>query len=186
MFKNLCASGGGLPLCPENLQLYTMILQRPRIIVGRAGFEPKTSGPEVWCVTTTLRWQISEITWEERVPGQCHALDTVVVGRHQVHLGGDYPAPAITHLKHLKKKKNHHKSLSVAESESIFWSVGSDSWRRPKKNIDRKRISKIRIFQFCNFFASCLLYVVSHFCYSVKNKKFQKNKKNSTGVLCKL
>ena len=118
MFKNLCASGGGLPLCPENLQLYTMILQRPRIIVGHAGFEPKTSGPEVWCVTTTLRWQISEITWEERVPGQCHALDTVVVGRHQVHLGGDYPAPAITHLKHLKKKITNP---SVLRSRSQFF-----------------------------------------------------------------
>ena len=28
------------------LQYYTMILQRPRIIVGDAGFEPGTSAPE--------------------------------------------------------------------------------------------------------------------------------------------
>ena len=42
------ASGGGSPLYPEFLQYYTMILQRPRIIVGDAGFEPGTSAPEVW------------------------------------------------------------------------------------------------------------------------------------------
>ena len=28
-----------------------MILQRIRIIVGDAGFEPETSAPEVWCAT---------------------------------------------------------------------------------------------------------------------------------------
>ena len=38
------ASGGGFPLYPEILQYYTMILQRHRIIVGDAGFEPGTSG----------------------------------------------------------------------------------------------------------------------------------------------
>ena len=37
------ASGGGSPLYPEILQYYTMILQRIRIIVGDAGFEPGTS-----------------------------------------------------------------------------------------------------------------------------------------------
>ena len=38
------------PSLPEILQYlyYTMILQRPRIIVGDAGFEPGTSAPEVW------------------------------------------------------------------------------------------------------------------------------------------
>ena len=36
-------------LCLEILQYYTMILQRPRIIVGDAGFEPGTSAPEAWC-----------------------------------------------------------------------------------------------------------------------------------------
>ena len=33
------------------LQYYTMILQRPRIIVGDAGFEPTTSAPEVCWAT---------------------------------------------------------------------------------------------------------------------------------------
>ena len=40
------ASGGGPPLCPEFIQYYTMILQRPRSIVGDAGFEPETSVPQ--------------------------------------------------------------------------------------------------------------------------------------------
>ena len=35
-------SGGGYPLYLEILKYYTMILQRPRIIVGDAGFEPGT------------------------------------------------------------------------------------------------------------------------------------------------
>ena len=39
------------PLLPEILQFYTMILQRLRIIVEDAGFEPWTSAPEVWCAT---------------------------------------------------------------------------------------------------------------------------------------
>ena len=38
------ASLVGFPLYPEILQYYTMILQRHRIIVGDAGFEPGTSG----------------------------------------------------------------------------------------------------------------------------------------------
>ena len=42
------ASGGGSPLYPEILQYYTMILQRIRIIVVDAGFEPGTSALEVW------------------------------------------------------------------------------------------------------------------------------------------
>ena len=33
------------------LQYYTMILQRPRIIVRYAGFEPGISAPEVWRAT---------------------------------------------------------------------------------------------------------------------------------------
>ena len=33
------------------LQYFTMILQRIRIIVVDAGFEPGTSAPEVWCAT---------------------------------------------------------------------------------------------------------------------------------------
>ena len=45
------ASGGGSPLYPEILQYYTMILQRIRIIVVDAGFEPGTSAPEVWRAT---------------------------------------------------------------------------------------------------------------------------------------
>ena len=53
--KFLCiffwASGGGSPLYPEILQYYTMILQRIRIIVVDAGFEPGTSAPEVWRAT---------------------------------------------------------------------------------------------------------------------------------------
>ena len=45
-FVYFLASGGGSPLYPEFLQYYTMILQRPRIVVGDAGFfgykkEPK-------------------------------------------------------------------------------------------------------------------------------------------------
>ena len=43
------ASGGGFPIYPEILQYYTMILQRPRIIVGDTEFGPGTSAPdEVW------------------------------------------------------------------------------------------------------------------------------------------
>ena len=33
------------------LHYYTMSLQRIRIIVGDAGFEPGTSASEVWCAT---------------------------------------------------------------------------------------------------------------------------------------
>ena len=43
-FVYFLASGGGSPLYPEILQYYSMILQRSRIIVGDAGFEPETSG----------------------------------------------------------------------------------------------------------------------------------------------
>ena len=50
-FVYFLASGGGSPLYPEFLQYYTMILQRPRIIVGDAGFEPGTSASEVWRAT---------------------------------------------------------------------------------------------------------------------------------------
>ena len=46
------ASEVGFPLYPEIfLHYYTMILQRIRIIVGDAGFEPGTSAPQVWCAT---------------------------------------------------------------------------------------------------------------------------------------
>ena len=45
------ASGIGSPLYPEFSTLYTMILQRIKIIVGNAGFEPGTSAPKVWCTT---------------------------------------------------------------------------------------------------------------------------------------
>ena len=42
------SSGGASPLYPEIcLQYYTMILQRPKIIVEDAGFEPSTSAREV-------------------------------------------------------------------------------------------------------------------------------------------
>ena len=41
------ASVGGLPHYPEILQDYTIILQRSRIIVEGAGFEPRASAPEV-------------------------------------------------------------------------------------------------------------------------------------------
>ena len=50
-FVFFLASGGGSPLYPEILQYYTMILQRIRIIVVDAGFEPGTSAPEVWRAT---------------------------------------------------------------------------------------------------------------------------------------
>ena len=39
------------PLLPEILQFYTMILQRLRIIVEDAGFEPGSSVLEVWRAT---------------------------------------------------------------------------------------------------------------------------------------
>ena len=39
------------PSTLRSLQYYTMILQRPGIIVGDAEFEPGTSAPEVWRVT---------------------------------------------------------------------------------------------------------------------------------------
>ena len=39
------------PFPEEILKYYTMILQRPRIIVEDAGFEPGTSAPEVWRAT---------------------------------------------------------------------------------------------------------------------------------------
>ena len=48
------ASWVGFPLFPEILYFITIILQRIRIIVGDAGFEPKTSAPEVWCATNVL------------------------------------------------------------------------------------------------------------------------------------
>ena len=44
-------SGVGAHLYPEFLHFYTMILQRIRIIMEDAGFEPGTSAPEVWCST---------------------------------------------------------------------------------------------------------------------------------------
>ena len=48
---------------PEFLQYYTMILQRPRIIVGDAGFEPRTTASEVWRATNeTPHLLISETT----------------------------------------------------------------------------------------------------------------------------
>ena len=46
--ENFFVSGGVFPLFPEILQYYTMIPQRPRIIVGDSGYEPGTSAPEVW------------------------------------------------------------------------------------------------------------------------------------------
>ena len=50
-FVYFLSSGGGSPLYPELLQYNTMILQRIRIIVFDAGFEPEISAPEVWCAT---------------------------------------------------------------------------------------------------------------------------------------
>ena len=38
-----------------------MILQRIRIIVGDAGFEPGTSAPEVWCATNVPLHRIEVI-----------------------------------------------------------------------------------------------------------------------------
>ena len=51
--KDLFCLRGRFPSLPSVLQYYTMILalQRIIIIVGDAGFEPKTSAPEVWCAT---------------------------------------------------------------------------------------------------------------------------------------
>ena len=43
---------GRLPSLPWDFLLYfTMILQRLRIVLVDAGFEPGTSAPEVWCAT---------------------------------------------------------------------------------------------------------------------------------------
>ena len=44
-----CLSGRLPSLHRVFLHYYTVILQRIRIIVGDAGFEPGTSAPEVWC-----------------------------------------------------------------------------------------------------------------------------------------
>ena len=51
-FKDLFFLSGRFPsLHWDFLHYFTMILQRIRIIVGDAGFEPGTSAPEVWCAT---------------------------------------------------------------------------------------------------------------------------------------
>ena len=54
------------------LQYYTMILQRPRIIVGEAGFEPGTSDSEVWratkVATTSPSHHISKATTSPKPP----------------------------------------------------------------------------------------------------------------------
>ena len=42
---------GPLEVPPYLLQYYTMLLQPPRIIVGDAEFEPRTSASEVWHTT---------------------------------------------------------------------------------------------------------------------------------------
>ena len=45
---------------PCDFFLYcTMILQRPRIFVGDAGFEPRTSASEVWCATNEQGWEFA-------------------------------------------------------------------------------------------------------------------------------
>ena len=41
----------GFPLYYEIFYFITMILQRIKIIMGDAGFDPGTSAPEVWCAT---------------------------------------------------------------------------------------------------------------------------------------
>ena len=46
-----CLRGRVPPLPWDFLHYFTMILQRIRIIVVDAGFEPRTSAPEVWCAT---------------------------------------------------------------------------------------------------------------------------------------
>ena len=43
--------GVGFPLYPVIFHIITMFLQRIRIIVGDARFEPGTSAPEPWCAT---------------------------------------------------------------------------------------------------------------------------------------
>ena len=50
-FHIFFVSGVGFPLYPEIFYIisYTIILQRIRVIVGYAGFEPETSA--VWCAT---------------------------------------------------------------------------------------------------------------------------------------
>ena len=49
---------------PKYLQYYTMMLPRPRIIVGDAGFEPRIFGLDVWraanVATTTLVSNIAQ------------------------------------------------------------------------------------------------------------------------------
>ena len=47
-FYIIFSSGVSFPLYPEIFYIITMILQRIRIIVGDAGFEPGTCAPEVW------------------------------------------------------------------------------------------------------------------------------------------
>ena len=52
LLKSFFCLRGRFPFLPwDFLYFITMILQRIRIIVGDAGFEPGTSAPEVWCAT---------------------------------------------------------------------------------------------------------------------------------------
>ena len=51
-YLSYSAFGVGIPSLPwVGLHYSTMILQRIRIIVGDAGFEPEICAPEVWCTT---------------------------------------------------------------------------------------------------------------------------------------
>ena len=52
IFLDLFCLRGRFPSLPSVfLRYYTMILQRIRILVGYAGFEPGTSAPEIWCAS---------------------------------------------------------------------------------------------------------------------------------------
>ena len=50
----LCLMGRFTSFSGDFLHYFTMILQRIRIIVGDARFEPGTSASEVWCATNVL------------------------------------------------------------------------------------------------------------------------------------
>ena len=52
VFVFYCLGGIGFPLYPGIFStVHTMILQRIKIIMGEAGFEPGTSAPKAWCAS---------------------------------------------------------------------------------------------------------------------------------------
>ena len=61
-----------------------MILQRFRIIVGDAGFEPGTSTPEVWCTTNENKNFASSLYYKYSADSEMSFYETI---RKKHHLG---------------------------------------------------------------------------------------------------